>query len=150
MTGIEFDADSQIPESLRPQLTKDAQPPDLHVASGEADLDWINVPSNAVRETLQSQGYFKALVEVTPFLIRAESKQHFYVLRFHIESGPQYRLGDLRFENAKVFSPALLRAAFILQPGDLFDVSKIREPWSTWTLWVWLKPKSGQAVRIRV
>jgi outer membrane protein assembly factor BamA len=127
ITAIEFDPGSQIPESLRPKLTQDAQPADLFVAPGEPDDDWVNIPSNAIRQTLQSQGYFRVVVEATPILIRAEAKKRFYVLRINVDSGPQYQLGEIRFENAKLFSSTELRKAFPLQRGDLLDVSKIRQ-----------------------
>jgi outer membrane translocation and assembly module TamA len=127
ITTVEFDADSEVPEDLRAQLLKQAGPAGLYAVPGEPDSSWIGVPANEILGTLQSHGYFRALVDPTPFLVRAEFRERFYVLQFRIVSGPQFQLGEIRFKNAELFSSAELREAFLLRKGDVFDVSKIRE-----------------------
>ena len=52
------------------------------------------------------------------------------MLRVDVESGTQYRLGNVRFKNNQdgplVFGEELLRQQLKLSRGDLFDVSKVR------------------------
>jgi len=127
IVGIEFQGESQLPEALRSQLSKDVEQMHLHVTPENSDQDWIGQVINSIMNTLQSQGYFKALVDGTPFLVRAEPKERFYVLRVEVNSGRQYQVGEIRIENATLFSSTELRSQFPLQQGDLFDVIKIRQ-----------------------
>ena len=84
-----------------------------------------------MRDALQERGYFRTNVQATPYLVLAQANERRYVLAVTIESGPQYRLGHIRFASASdsslVFPETLLRQQVQLQQGDLFDVSKIRE-----------------------
>jgi len=83
-----------------------------------------------MRDALRERGYFRTNVEGTPYLVLAQPSERRYVLAVTIESGPQYRLGHLRFASASdsplVLPEALLRQQVQLQEGDLFDVTKIR------------------------
>jgi outer membrane protein assembly factor BamA len=55
------------------------------------------------------------------------------VVNVEIDSRPQFRLDEIRFSGATVFSAAELRAQFSLHRGDLFDVSELRKGLSSMT-----------------
>jgi Surface antigen variable number repeat len=86
---------------------------------------------NPMREALGLQGYFKINVEGTAYLTLAQANERRYVLSVVIESGPKYRIGNIRFASVSdiplVFTEGLLRQQLHLQEGDLFDTTKIRD-----------------------
>jgi hypothetical protein len=131
ITGLEFQGEDPLSDVLRAQLVKDIQQNDRWVTAEQPDSSWVVEALEPMRDALRKQGYFKADVEGTPYLVLAQSNERRYVLSVAIESGPQYRLGKLRFASATetplVFSESLLRKQIPLQEGQLFDVSKIRE-----------------------
>lgn len=107
-------------------------------ASSITDDDWANeIMEVPIRNTLQDSGYFRVLVEGSPYLIRAAGDGLHYGLRVEIESGPQYRLGDVRFVNKEdkplALSEAILRRQIELNAGDLFSASKIRRAMESMT-----------------
>jgi hypothetical protein len=129
--AVEFQSASPLSETERASPTAEIQKTEF-VASGPFDDDWAKIVEEViVRGELQSKGYYRVLVEGTPYLVRAQESELHYVLRVEVESGPQYRLGDLRFANnddtSLAFSEALLRQQLKLNRGDLFDVPKVRE-----------------------
>ena len=101
-------------------------------ASNTTDDDWDNeIMEVPIRGTLLDNGYFRVLIEGSPYLIRAAGDGLHYGLRVEIESGPQHRLGDVRLVNVRedkplALSETMLRQQIELQTGDLFSVSKIR------------------------
>jgi len=131
ITGVEFESGSPISDTLRAQLAKDIQEQEQWATPEESDSSWIDEAVSPVRDSLRNQGYFKAVVEGTPYLVRALAAEKLYVLRVTVDSGPKFMLGNIRFTTASgtplVFSEALLRQQFQLQDGGLFDVSKIRD-----------------------
>jgi outer membrane protein assembly factor BamA len=44
-----------------------------------------------------------------------------------VEPGPQYRLGEIRFENATIFSFDQLRQLITIQAGDLFNATEFSD-----------------------
>lgn len=107
-------------------------------ASSITDDDWANeIMEVPIRGTLQDNGYFRVLIEGSPYLIRAASDGLHYGLRVEIESGPQYRLGDVRFINREdeplALSETILRQQIELNAGDLFSTSKIRRAMESMT-----------------
>ena len=107
-------------------------------ASSITDGDWANeIMEVPIRDTLQDNGYFRVLIEGSPYLIRAAGDGLHYGLRVEIESGPQYRLGDVRFVNKEdkplALSETILRQQIELQAGDLFSASKIRRAMESMT-----------------
>src|ERR1700730_1052712 len=95
--------------------------------SSVVDDDWQGELGDEIRTAVQEQGFFKVLVDVSGSLIRADANRLHYWVSVGTESGSQYRLGAVRFENAPEFSATELRAQVPVQPGDLFNASKIRE-----------------------
>jgi outer membrane protein assembly factor BamA len=101
-------------------------------ASSTTDDDWANeIMEVPIRGTFQDNGYFRVLMEGSPYLIHVAGDGLHYGLRVEIESGPQYRLGDARLVNVREDKPLavseiLLRQQIEWNAGDLFSVSKIR------------------------
>ena len=127
VTDVEFRGDNPLPDTIRTQLVRDIEQLNLTVALSEADSGWLFEVENPIREVMRSLGYFKALVTVTPYLVLAGSQERRYVVSAEIESGPQYRLGELQVSGASVFPADEVRDQFLLHRGELFDVAKIRQ-----------------------
>jgi outer membrane protein assembly factor BamA len=78
------------------------------------------------RAAYQNKGYFK--VEVTGLAVRAIEDTELYDLVVRVSGqGKRYRLGDLTFSQATVFSTSKLRDLFPIKRGDIFSRDKIVE-----------------------
>lgn len=131
IVGIEFQGENPLSDALRAQLVKDIQQQERWVTPERPDSSWVDESLYPITVALHNLGYFKASVESTPYLVRALPAERFYVIRVAVESGPIFRLGNLRFastsETPLVFPEALLRQQIRMQEGEVFDVSKIRD-----------------------
>ena len=131
ITGVEFQGENPLSDTLRTQLVQQIQQQERWVMLEESDSSWVSDVVYPIREALLNQGYFKVSVEGTPYLVRALASEKLYILTVAIESGPQYRLGKVRIASASdtplVLSEAILRQQISLQEGELFDTSKIRD-----------------------
>jgi outer membrane protein assembly factor BamA len=131
IVGVEFQGDAPLSQALRAQLAEEIQHSETWVTREEPDSSWFNQVVEPVRDALRSQGYFRNDVEGTPFLTLTLAKERRYILSLVIESGSQYKLGNLRFASSSdtplLFADDLLRQQFHLKEGDLFDGTKIRE-----------------------
>lgn len=129
--AVEFHGESPLSEAERTALAEDIKKTEF-VTSDATHDDWAESATEvAIRGHLQDKGYFKVFAQSTPHLVRAEEHELHYVLRVDIESGHQYRLGNVRFKNNQdgplVFGEAVLRQQLQLKSGDLFDVTKVRQ-----------------------
>jgi len=124
--SVEFQPEPGLTPEMRALLVDDFRHGNF-VANSAADMDWREGLAEKVRFALQEQGYFKALVDITSGLIRAEAKDLHYWVSVQAESGPQYRLRKVKFANATEFSESKLRTQLQLEEGDLFSVPKVRE-----------------------
>jgi hypothetical protein len=130
--AVEFHGENALSEGERTALTEEIKKTDFVTSSATHD-DWVEAATEVtIRGALQDKGYFKVFAQSTPYLVRAEEHELHYVLRVDIESGPQHRLGNVRFKNNQdgplVFGETVLRQQLQLKSGDLFGVPKIREP----------------------
>jgi outer membrane translocation and assembly module TamA len=127
IVAVEFRPESKLPEDLRGQVSEALLESKLTKSPEEPDADWLGKLADVtVRDVLLNQGYFQALVDVLPYLEKAERCTQFYAASVSIESGLQYRMGKIGF-NAKVFSETQLKDQMQIAAGDIFDVSKIRD-----------------------
>jgi hypothetical protein len=75
-----------------------------------------------IRQALQDMGYFKAMVDEPKVSFPAHAeKSGLATVTVTAEPGTQYRLGEIRFEKATVFSTAQVRDVFSLRDGELFN-----------------------------
>src|ERR1700730_1697520 len=127
IVAVEFRPGSKLPDHLRGQVSEALLESKLTKSPEEPDDGWLGKLADVtVRDVLLNQGYFQALVDVVPYLEKAERCTQFYAASVSIESGLQYRMGKIGF-NAKVFSEAQLKDQMQIAAGDIFDVSKIRD-----------------------
>ncbi len=75
-----------------------------------------------VRQALRELGYFRPQTSDISFTPKAGSE--IVDVTIKVEPGPQYRLGEIRFENATVFSSDQLRKLIALQEDDLFNATQ--------------------------
>lgn len=79
--------------------------------------------SERVRLLYQNNRYVHAEVSV-PEIAHVDSTTRDVTVR--VNAGLQYHLKDIRITGAKAFTPIQLRGLFPLQPGDLFEMGKVR------------------------
>jgi outer membrane translocation and assembly module TamA len=124
--SVEFQADEVLTPEIRARLIDELKGGSFH-ASSAADTDWQAEVRQKILTPLQDQGYFKTVVDITSGLIRADPGRLHYWVTVQVESGTQYRLGEVRFENVAELSDRALRPEIPLRNGELFNVSSIRE-----------------------
>ncbi len=128
IVGVEFRGENPLSEEVRAQLVDKIQQSKFMASPEASDKDWLyEVGQVTIGEKLRNQGYWRAYTEITPYLVRAESRERFYALTVAIDSGPQYRLNEIHILNATLFSPTELQKQIQLSRGQVFDVSKIRQ-----------------------
>jgi outer membrane protein insertion porin family len=133
IVSVEFQRDISLTDEDRAQILASIKRKDFWTDSKGTDDDWVTELQDVVRGTLQDEGYFKAVAEVHAHSVRAESQQSTYAVVVAIDSGPHYRLKEIHIVGATAFSPAEIREQFQLSPGEVFDVSKIRQGIETLT-----------------
>jgi outer membrane translocation and assembly module TamA len=124
--SLEFQDDAGLTPEMRGRLVDELTHRTFNVSSAE-DAGWQNELRDEIRIPLQEQGYFKAVVDFTSGLIRAEPHRLHYWVSVRSESGSQYHLGEVRFENAAGFTEKVLRQTLPMLQGDLYSVPKVRE-----------------------
>jgi outer membrane protein assembly factor BamA len=131
IVDVEFQGENPLSDALRAKLAKSIKQDHLWVTLEKADSSWVDGAIYPIREALNNQGYFKASVEGTPYLVRALPAERLYVLSVVVESGPKFNLGKIHFatvsETPLVFPEALLRRQIPMQEGEVFNISKIRD-----------------------
>jgi outer membrane protein assembly factor BamA len=90
--------------------------------------EWLADITNRVQLLcLKEEGYFKAFVRASTEQLPDKHETHQFAVTFTIESGPQYRTGQISFRNNRVFSEQQLRAMFKLAPGEIFRIIEIQQ-----------------------
>jgi outer membrane protein assembly factor BamA len=129
--NVEFPRELPLSDSIRNELEKEIRGQDITTARDTSDLERVEWVENRVdwriQEELRNEGYFKANVHSTPYLVLAKADEQQYIVAVEAEPGAQYRLRELRFKNVSGVRPDELRHLFPLQSGDIFDASKIRD-----------------------
>jgi outer membrane translocation and assembly module TamA len=126
IVSVEFRPESILPDHLRVQVSEALLESKLTKSPEAPDDEWVGeLVGVTARDVVSNQGYFQSLIEIIPYLVKVERCAQFYAASVSIESGPQYRMGEIGF-SATVFSEAQLKDQMQIAAGDLFDVSKIR------------------------
>jgi len=125
---VEFQGDISLTDEDRAQILASIKRKDFWTDSKGTDDDWVSeLQEVVVRDALLDEGYYKAVVEVHQHFLRAELQQSSYAVVVAIDSGPRYRLKEIHVVGATAFSPTEVREQFQLSPGDVFDISKVRQ-----------------------
>jgi outer membrane translocation and assembly module TamA len=77
-----------------------------------------------VTDSFQRVGYF--CVDVEPIDAQQIEKNE-YRIAIHAHPGPQYRLKELTFSGATMFSTDELQSAFHMKPNSVFDIGSVRK-----------------------
>ena len=83
---------------------------------------------------LQSEGYARARVGQPELRVLRESKdgsEREVELRIPVVEGPRYRMGQLTFENNKVFPANVLRPLYKMEAGDWYSRKKLYDGFRT-------------------
>jgi outer membrane protein assembly factor BamA len=130
ITGIEFQGDSPLSEAEQVKLSGEIRRRNPYFSAENSESGWVDEALEPIRYSLQQRGFFRVFVRGTPTLIRSEGRNRQYALKIAIESGPEYRLGEMRFATNDgtplAIEETLLRQQLLLKQHDLFDISKIR------------------------
>ena len=118
IADVAFSKEYPLVNDARTRLLNDIKQLGLNVSREKEDSDWMAEIEALIRDALQEQGYFQALLKSTPYLIRAEANERVYFVNVDFDSWPQYRLDEIRFSGATVFEAAELRAQFSLHHGE--------------------------------
>ena len=126
---VRFDSPVHLPDSSEePQIISELK---QHVLDrGLEGLD--EVLEVGIRGAWQDHGYFKVTASGQMQVMSSGSAYEHVLVTIHVDPGQQYRLGAVHFREADplqplVFTPEELRKLILLQEGDLFNVTKIRE-----------------------
>jgi outer membrane protein assembly factor BamA len=123
IASVEFPTNDNLSDELRTQLRKNIEEKEISIGVEKPDSDWLDELNEvAARDTLMNAGYFHAQLRTIPFLIRAEAHQRYYALRIEAETGPLFRMGEVQFENATVFTNDELRKQVRLIAGEPFSL----------------------------
>ena len=100
--------------------------------------DWLReLEEVGVRGALQNAGYFQAAVKAEGKILSSSGAEQHVALSIRIDEGRRYRLGWMKFTDARdskpIFSFRALRQQIPLSDGDFFDVSQIRNGFDSLT-----------------
>jgi outer membrane translocation and assembly module TamA len=129
IASIQFVPEIQIPEPVRGRILSSIKSPTFY---DDSERDWLTEMQDiGIRGALQDSGFFKVKVNAEARLIDRNEGRSRYALTLHIDTGQQYRLGDVHFEsvakNPLVYPASELRRLIPLDRGEIFNVSKVRE-----------------------
>jgi outer membrane protein assembly factor BamA len=85
-----------------------------------------------LRGAWQNEGYYRVKPTAEARSLGGDSDEEHFAVTAHVEEGLRYHLGELRFVNVRtgaipVFPESQLQHAFPMQPGEFFDVSRVRD-----------------------
>jgi outer membrane protein assembly factor BamA len=126
IVDVEFSGANSLSQETRSGMIERIKKLRLRQPQGGDESDWLGQVETEIQETVQKQGYFQTTLTSRSYLIQSEAHELRYIVRVEIDSGPQYRLDQLKFSGATVFTAKELREQFSLHQGDIFDVLEIR------------------------
>ena len=89
--------------------------------------NWLDDVKERVREAWQQHGFFKVEVEAESHELGGDTESKEFAISFHLNEGPQYRLGAIHFLRGTQYTPEQMRALFPISEGDIFNTYKIGE-----------------------
>src|SRR5207245_2293331 len=133
IASIYFQGQTRLPQTVQVQLVRTFRRYRQPFYDSDAKTLLTEFEEVGVRGTLRDRGYFRAKIETEAKLLRADAHEQRYSFIIRIAAGWQYRLGTVHFVNAAdphsaiTFPSARLQKLIPLAPGDVFNVSKIRQ-----------------------
>jgi|HubBroStandDraft_4_1064222.scaffolds.fasta_scaffold30318_4 beta-lactamase regulating signal transducer with metallopeptidase domain len=91
----------------------------------ELDQSWLEEVQERTRGFWQNRGYFKVKVEVSSKVVSDSPTEQVFSVSATVDPGSQYRLKNLIFTGATVFTPSELASMFPIKPGDIFSRERI-------------------------
>lgn len=117
LQGIHFTGDTRL-EGL--DLKKCASDLKSQIYEGANWTDYL--VGRVQTQCLVDKGYFKAAVKASRQQLPDKNYTHQFVLTFHIDSGPRYRLGQVTFKgNRAIADTKALRGLFPTKDGSILD-----------------------------
>jgi hypothetical protein len=125
---VKFDEPTHLPDAARERLIAE-----LKQGTYKADSGWLEqIQSGLIPGAWQDEGFVKAQVTATAFVINTDSTIEHVLLTIHGDEGHQYELGGIQFRSSDptvplIFSTAELRSLFHMHEGDVLSAQKIRD-----------------------
>jgi hypothetical protein len=128
---VKFDGPVSLPNSSdKPEIVSELKKHMLDDAQNGLEA----VLEVRIRGAWQEQGFFKVLIDGHSRVVSSDSIYEHVIVTIRVDPGLQYGLGDVRFRSSDpddretlAFPREELRKAVLLQEGDIFNVTKIRE-----------------------
>jgi outer membrane translocation and assembly module TamA len=121
LVDVRFNGDTHLPDV---DLSKCAGDLKSQIYEGP---EWLaHIADRVQLLCLQENGYFKAAVKASAEQLHDKHGTHQFVVTFTIDSGPQYRTGQIGFRNNRLFSEEELRSMFNIGSGEVFRITKVR------------------------
>jgi outer membrane protein assembly factor BamA len=124
--SMEFQEDEGLTSQTRTTIVDAVKRSSFSTVSA-SDEHWLRALEEIARFSLQEQGHFTAAVDARASLILAEPQRLHYQIYVETKSGPQYRLGEVRFSHALEFTDAELRKEIPLNQNEVFNLAKVRD-----------------------
>jgi hypothetical protein len=127
--SIQFDGPIHLSDSDVAQVVAESNRSELNPDDSGWSEDLIQI---GLRGAWQDRGYFRVMVTGEVQSLGGDSLEERFLVKVHVNEGPQYHLGDLRFTSSApddliAFSESELRSAFPLREGELFNVGVVRK-----------------------
>ncbi len=125
---VQFDGPIHISDSDRQQLVSEMKQRDFSDAT-----DWMGeVQEIGVKGMWRNRGYFEVEATAKEEIVRKDSAGEHVLVIIHVDEGPQYRLGAIRFQSSDPDEPLAFRSEELrklipMSQGDIFSAEKIRE-----------------------
>lgn len=132
MIRVDFDPNDGIPADAQDEIFADLR---SHPFELDVDTSYLNDLANeiaevTVRGALQNRGDFKVTATAKLTTLQTEGADFSVAAAIRAIPGPQYRMGNIRFESAGSSHPLMLSAEVSrgltpLQKGELFNIERL-------------------------
>ena len=128
---MKFENAELLSASEKDQITKLLQQESAEIEdkpTPENSSAWADEAAERVREAYQNRGYFEAEVATAVLTVpKARQGNRVEIAVKVLQSGKRYRLRDIHWSHATVFSEPRLASLMPIHPGEVFGRAKIAE-----------------------
>jgi outer membrane protein assembly factor BamA len=129
--NLKFENADLLSAPEKDQITKLLQQESAEIEgklTPENSSAWADEAAERVREAYQNRGYFEAEVASAVLTVpKARQVDRVEIAVRLLESGKQYRLHDIHWTHATVFSREKLASLMPIHPGEVFGRAEIAE-----------------------